>query len=81
VLLACRSHQVIAFASHPAALIMAAAAATEQGGGRAGLARALSSFNARAGQADLVAALNSRIDRERAELAALRTKVASERER
>lgn len=60
---------------------MAAAAASEQGGGRAGLSRALGSFNTRAGQADLVAALNSRVDRERAELAALRTKVASERER
>lgn len=69
--------QVIAFASHPAALVMAAAC-SEQGQG--GL-KTLGSFNSRASQQDLVAALNARIARETAELAELRAKVARERER
>lgn len=67
--------QVIAFASHPAALVMAAAE-----GGAPGL-KPLSSFNSRANQQDLLAALNARIAKETAELADLRAKVAKERER
>jgi hypothetical protein len=67
---------VIAFASHPAALVMAAA----EGTGAPSL-KALSSFNSRANQQDLLAALNARIAKETAELADLKAKVASERER
>lgn len=41
----------------------------------------LGSFNSRANQQDLMAALNARIAKETAELAELRAKVAKERER
>lgn len=68
--------QVIAFASHPAALVMAAAAADQAGG-----LRALSSFNSRASQQDLVAALNARVAREAAEVAELQARLVRERER
>lgn len=71
-----RAQQVIAFASHPAALVMAAAAAEQAGG-----LRALGSFNSRASQQDLVAALNARIAREAAEVADLQARLARERER
>jgi hypothetical protein len=49
-------------------------------GGAPGL-KPLSSFNSRANQQDLLAALNARIAKETAELADLRAKVAKERER
>jgi hypothetical protein len=71
----CFTVQVIAFASHPAALVMAAAE-----GGAPNL-KPLSSFNSRANQQDLLAALNARIAKETAELADLKAKVARERER
>lgn len=67
--------QVIAFASHPAALVMGASE-----GGAPSL-KPLSSFNSRANQQDLLAALNARIAKETAELADLKAKVAKERER
>lgn len=67
--------QVIAFASHPAALVMAAAEGDGPG------LKSLASFNSQANQQDLVAALDARIAKETAELADLRAKVARERER
>jgi hypothetical protein len=69
--------QVIAFASHPAALVMSAAADQQQAGGL----KSLASFSSAGGQQDVVAALNARIARETAELGELRAKVAKERER
>uniref|UniRef100_A0A383VGJ7 Bardet-Biedl syndrome 7 n=1 Tax=Tetradesmus obliquus TaxID=3088 RepID=A0A383VGJ7_TETOB len=66
--------KVIAFASHPGALAMAAAA--EQ---RA--LHAMGSMGRPPPQQDLVAALNARIAKENAELAELRAKVVKERER
>jgi len=74
-LLLTRWLQVIAFASHPAALVMAAAEGAAPG------LKPLGSFNSRANQQDLMAALNARIAKETAELADLRAKVAKERER
>lgn len=66
---------MIAFASHPAALVMAAS----EGGGP-GL-KPLGSFTSRANQQNLLAALNARIAKETAELAGLKARVAKERER
>jgi hypothetical protein len=68
--------QVIAFASHPAALVLAAS----EGSSPQGL-KSMSSFSSRANQQDLLAALNARIAKETAELAELKAKVAKERER
>lgn len=66
--------QVIAFASHPGALAMAAAAEQRT-------LHAMGSMGRPPPQQDLVAALNARIAKENAELAELRAKVVKERER
>lgn len=62
--------QVIAFASHPGAMVLAAAA--EQ---------CAKGKSPPAAQQDLVAALNARIAKETADLADLRAQVAKEREK
>jgi hypothetical protein len=70
----CPVQQVIAFASHPGAMVLAAAA--EQ---RA--LKPMGSMGRPPPQQDLVAAMNARIAKETAELTELRAKVAKERER